>query len=662
MDDLARRAAEWGVDWEYVDARGQPRQVAPHALKRVLEVVAGAQELPTRRLLPRTVVVRSGRTSPILGSERDGLSVRWRVRAGTTRVLEGAADPTGFSTPTELPIGTFDLELTDALGESEVATLLVAPPRAYQGGSAHRIFVLGVQLYAVRSRSNWGIGDFTDLAALLRLCADLGGAGIALNPLHALFEDAADRASPYSPNSRVFLNPLYIDLSAVPEFIGLDALELAERDRLRETDFIDYRGVAALKRRALRLAYETFTQSGNARRKRDFEAFCRSRGRALSRFAAFETLRRRFDCPWWDWPPEWRQPDDLRIRQLSAEDRELRFHKFVQWLADRQLRECRVLASRLKLSLGLFLDVAVGVDAAGADAWSAQGAVVRELSVGAPPDIYNPAGQDWGLAAFNPHQLEAQKFQVFRRTIAAVMRYAGAIRLDHVLGFARLFLIPHGCPPREGTYVRYPLEALLAVVAQESMRHKCVVVGEDLGTVPENLRASLADWGIWSYLVMMFERDANGAFRSREEYVENALVTFTTHDLPTFAGWWSGHDLQCKRALGIDPGETESQRQAARVALTSALTNQGIVLPPGQEALAVTRYLAATPTRLLVVSIEDALGLKDQPNIPGTVDEYPNWRRRLPLLIEELSSSEPLNALKRVLAQSGRSTQAKNGS
>jgi 4-alpha-glucanotransferase len=194
------------------------------------------------------------------------------------------------------------------------------------------------------------------------------------------------------------------------------------------------------------------------------------------------------------------------------------------------------------------------------------------------------------------------------------------------------------------------------------MRHKCVVVGEDLGTVPENLRASLADWGIWSYLVMMFERDANGAFRSREEYVENALVTFTTHDLPTFAGWWSGHDLQCKRALGIDPGETESQRQAARVALTSALTNQGIVLPPGQEALAVTRYLAATPTRLLVVSIEDALGLKDQPNIPGTVDEYPNWRRRLPLLIEELSSSEPLNALKRVLAQSGRSTQAKNGS
>jgi len=660
MSDLARLAAQWGIDPDYVDSHGRRRAIEPQALRSILDVIARSRSEPARRFLPRTLVHRQGGTLPHRLDAPGNSTLEWRVSAGSVSVA-GTAQADGWRLPPDLPIGTYNLEvlLKSPDGDRrDRATLLVAPERAYQGDAIdpHRVWALSVQLYAVRSRRNWGHGDFTDLAALLRLAADLGAAGIALNPLHALFEDEPERASPYSPNSRIFLNPLYIDMDAVPEFPGLGTLGLADRaDRLREGEFVDYAGVAALKRRALAAAYVAFARSAEASRMRDFDAFCRRSGRALSRFAAFEALRRRLTGPWWDWPTEWRTADSGRIRELAETDEEVRFHKFVQWIADRQLRQCRKLARRLGLAIGLYLDVAVGVDAAGADAWAAQGAIIRELSVGCPPDVFNPAGQDWGLAGFNPQQLEADKFRAFRATIAVAMRDAGAIRLDHVLGLARLFLIPRGSRPCDGVYVRYPLEALLAVVAQESVRHKCLVVGEDLGTVSDHLRAALASWGIWSYLVMMFERDAAGGFHPPGHYAEQALVTFNTHDLPTFAGWWSGHDLRTRHGMGIDPGETGEQRQAAYLALEDALAGQGISWRQGGEFLATVQYLALAPSRLLVVSIEDALGLEDQTNIPGTIDEHPNWRRRLPVALEDLRDCERLIALGGVLAETGRS-------
>jgi 4-alpha-glucanotransferase len=315
----------------------------------------------------------------------------------------------------------------------------------------------------------------------------------------------------------------------------------------------------------------------------------------------------------------------------------------VQWAADRQLRSCRDLARRLGMKVGLYLDVAVGVQSDGFDAWNEQTAISRHLSVGAPPDPLNLAGQNWGLAGFNAAGLELQCFEPYRQMLQASMRYAGAIRLDHVLGLKRLYLVPHGFSPRDGAYVQMPFEALLAATALESVAHRCVVIGEDLGTVPEGFRDTIARWGIWSYLVMMFERDGRGRFRGAEEYLANALVTFNTHDLSTYAGWRSFGDLKMKRSLGIDPGESDEARWHALAMLDDVLRHHAI---DRNDFYAVAAFLAKTRSRLLAISFEDLLGVVDQPNIPGTVNEHPNWRQRLPVALGDIADAIDVAALK----------------
>jgi 4-alpha-glucanotransferase len=537
----------------------------------------------------------------------------------------------------------------------------VAPERAYSPGwftEGRRVWALGVQLYSVRSRRNWGCGDFTDLIALSELAASLGAAGVGLNPLHALFIDEPEQASPYSPNSRLFLNPLYIDVEAVPEFPGVRAAgRESDIARLRRTSMVDYSGVAAAKLAALRLAFANFRRNGSRERVDDFRTFRREQGRPLELFASFETLRASFGRVWPDWPAEWRHPNAGALRQMRrARREEFEFHEFTQWLADRQLRACRDKARALGLPLGLYLDVAVGVDPHGADAWSDQSAILTGATIGAPPDRLNTAGQRWALAAYNPRLLERQAFAPLRRTLAAAMRYAGAVRLDHVLGLNRLYVIPDGA--RSGTYVRYPLDAMLAVVAQESVSHECLVIGEDLGTVPENFRATVADRGIWSYRVMLFERASDGSFAPPARYPRSALVTFSTHDLPTFAGWCAGRDLQQKRALGMDPGETDEERAAALGALRAALAQRAGGKRHALSFPAVANYLAAAPSGILMISLEDALGVLEQPNLPGTTGEHPNWRRRLPATLEDLASDERLLALANVLRTAGRGISA----
>jgi 4-alpha-glucanotransferase len=304
------------------------------------------------------------------------------------------------------------------------------------------------------------------------------------------------------------------------------------------------------------------------------------------------------------------------------------------------------------MPIGLYLDVAVGVDAGGADAWADQGAILRGLSAGAPPDQFNPAGQNWGIAAFHPRGLASSDFEPFRRTVAAAMRHAGAIRIDHVLGLNRLFLVPHGASARDGAYFQFPLEALLAVVAQESVARRCIVIGEDLGTVPGDLRSTLADWGLWSYRVVMFERYESGLFIAPDRYPVNALATFATHDLPTYEGWRSGHDLAVRKDLGLAAGESLADRRQSCEALAGALTHAGFAAAEG--FLAVARYLAATPSRLVVISIEDVLGVAEQPNLPGTVREHPNWRQRLPIPLEEWHGQPRFRQLADVFRDAGR--------
>jgi len=370
----------------------------------------------------------------------------------------------------------------------------------------------------------------------------------------------------------------------------------------------------------------------------------------LSRYACFEVLRHKFNKPWWEWPTEWQQPNDARCAALHAgpDSIEIEFVKFIQWSADQQLQACRNLAATLGMKVGLYLDLAVGVQSDGFDAWNEQVAISRHLAVGAPPDALNTAGQNWGLAGFNAAGLEIQSFQPYREMLRASMRYAGAIRLDHVLGLKRLYLVPHGFAAADGVYVQMPFEALLAATAQESMKHRCVVIGEDLGTVPEGFREKMADWGIWSYQVMMFERDDHGSFRDIDYYAANALVTFNTHDLSTYAGWRSFSDLKLKRSLGIDPGESDDARWQALTMLTEVLRHHAI---DRHDLYAVVGFLARTKSRLLAISLEDLLGLIDQPNIPGTVNEHPNWRRRLPLTIDGIAAAIDIPALRSATAE-----------
>ncbi len=526
------------------------------------------------------------------------------------------------------------------------------PAPAYQG-DGRRVWVLAVQLYAVRSARNWGHGDFTDLASLLMLTAELGGAGVGLNPLHALFYDQPGSGSPYSPSSRLFLNPLYIDAEAVPEFDPADVAGDTEQiERLRATDLVDYAAVGGLKLATLRKAYDRFRGHASPTRRAAFDGHRRNRSSELEHFAAFETLRRRYPGKWSDWPERWRKPDPAALRALRAADPgEFGFHEYLQWNAEDQLRQCRDLARRRGLSIGLYLDTAIGVDAGGADAWMAEDAFLRDLSIGAPPDQFNPAGQDWGLTAYNPHGIAASGFEPFRQMLRAAMRHAGAIRIDHVLGLMRLFVIPHGLSAAQGVYLRCHFAAMLEVACEESRRWNCIVIGEDLGTVPENFRATLSAWGLWSYLVMLFEREHDGSLRRPENYPERAIATFNTHDLATFAGWISGHDLKTKRAIGLDPGETDEERDASRRHLRTAVAQGDSIAFD-----AVVAFLAGTPTRLVSIGLEDILGVLDQVNMPGTVSEHPNWRRRLPMPLENLGNDQRLRRVAATLARAGRSS------
>ena len=573
-------------------------------------------------------------------------AARWGVEPGYHDVLGR------WHTATQLALR----ELTAVLsaGRSEPAAAPAAKPAlAWQCGD-RPMWGLSVPLYALRSARNWGHGDFGDLASLIETVGALGCGAVGLNPLHALFPDRAEDASPYSPNSRLFLNPLYIDLNAVDEFPGLAALGLeTEVAALRAADSVAYAEVARAKLAALRACYARFGGAPGARR-RDFEEFQREQGADLVRFAAFEVLRQRFGgSSWQEWPEPWRRPDNGQLGQFCAEHADaVGFQMYVQWLADSQLQACQQLARRRGMPIGLGVDLAVGADPAGADAWAGQGDMLIGVSVGAPPDQFNLAGQNWGLTAFNPHALAASDFEPLRRLLRATMRHAGSLRIDHVLGLMRLYLIPRNGGAADGAYVRYPLEGMLTAIAEESTKAHCIVIGEDLGTVPDGLRDALARHGLWRYLVLMFEREHDGAFRAPDRYPANALATFTTHDLPTFSGWMSGQDLILKRSIGVDPGESDEARAQSRAALRAALEAHG----SGSDFPAIARYLARAPSRLVIVALEDVLGMTDQINIPGTVDQYPNWRKRMPLSIEELKADHTLSRIAEIFSQAGRAS------
>jgi len=545
-------------------------------------------------------------------------------------------------------------------------------PRCFQPAvlaDGGRIWGLSIQLYSLRSRRNWGIGDFTDLATLVEVVAAAGGHFIGLKPLHALFPDNPAHISPYSPSHRAFLNVLYIDVAAVPEFAACEPARcrLASADfqarlaALRATEVVDYVGVAEAKFAMLPLLFAQFKQTGN---KKAFAAWRQERGAALENHARYEALQAQFrktqDAWGWPaWPAEYHDPDSPAVANFAAEHADtVTYYAWLQWVADTQLAAVAARTKASGMGIGLYQDLAVGANSGGSEVWSWQSTFSIGASTGAPPDELNLLGQDWGLPPCVPHRLRAAGYQPFIDILRANMRHAGALRIDHVMGLTRLFWVPPDTPATEGAYVHYPFDDLLGIVAHESLRNACLVIGEDLGTVPEGFRERLCTAGVLSYHPLIFERYPDGQFRLPADMPRQALVAASTHDLPTLAGFWRGVDLDVRTRLMLFPSDELRQRLITerdwdRGRLLWALERAGLLpagvrkdpaaLPelPDSVIAAIQAYLGRSPAMLLVVQPEDCFGLTEQINVPGTLeDQHPNWQRKLPLAIEDWPQDE----------------------
>jgi (1->4)-alpha-D-glucan 1-alpha-D-glucosylmutase len=705
---LARLAALAGIAGSYRDAWGTRRTV-PVGTKRALLAAMGfdlstpgavalslkaMEERPWRRALEPVLVAREG-GSPhaipiVLASPAKG-RLGWRLEAEDGTRREGEARPASLPVlearridglarerrllelAPSLEPGYYRVTLCgDGLGETGEAqmTLIVAPSRCYvppalsDGGGT---WGFAVQVYGLRSPANWGMGDFGDLSALAEGAARLGAGVVGINPLHALFPTRPEHAGPYGPSSRVFLNVLYTDVEAVPDFADCPAAQATvgapefrrALAQSRKSPFVDYAGVAARKLRVLELVFRCFCDRhlGPKGRKPSprggaFRRFQAEGGRALECHALFDALSEHFtrtdsgSRSWRDWLAPYRDPGSRAVARFTADHKErIEFFQYLQWQAELQLGSVAEICRELEMGVGLYRDLAVGVDGNGGEAWAQQGLLANGASVGAPPDPFNLRGQNWGLPPVNPVALREEAYASFVALLRANMRHAGALRVDHVMGWTRVFWIPDGASPVQGGYVRYPFDDLLGIAALESHRNRCMVIGEDLGTVPRGLRNRLWDARILSYRLLYFERDKRGGFLAPKAYPDLSLVAVTTHDLPTLPGFWKGHDLALRAGLDLFPSrkaENRALRARARDRrlLLEALAREGL-MPPDLAGRAkeltelspdlveaVYRYLARTRASLLMVQFEDLLGEVEQVNLPGTTDQHPNWQRK----------------------------------
>ena len=720
---------ECGIANEYADIWGE-RQAASHQTRRALlasmGIVAASEaqaraalelrrERPwRRRLAPVQVVLAGAESVCVLLNLPDGDAQRWHrwalieehgrrhegslrpanLRAASTREVDGIRLVRyAFPLPRDPGAGyhRFSLWPVDAqLSEPQSMALIVVPPVCYRPPALAddcRIWGPAVQLYGLRSRRNWGIGDYSDLVRLVDTCADMGADVIGLNPLHSLFLDNPAHASPYSPSSRLFLNPLHLDVEAIADFdecpqVKDRANSPALRERLaslRGQALVDHEGVAREKLAILDALYTHFRArhlSPGSRRGHDFNRYREQGGAALARHALFETIqerRRRGDRDawgWHDWPMRYRDPESAAARAIAEQHRErLEFFQYLQWQAEAQLGAANARCVERGLGVGLCQDLAVGVARDGAETWANQGLYALDASIGAPADAFNLNGQDWGLPPLLPDRLRDNAYGIFIDTLRRNMARGGALRVDHVMGLMRLFWIPRTASPREGTYVHYPFEELLGIVALESQRNRCLVIGEDLGTVPDVVREHLRKTGVLSYRLLYFEKHADGRFRPPAAYPRDAVVAVATHDLPTLAGFWVGQDIRARTQLGLFGSDALRDRYQAlrgedRLELLRALAREGL-LPEGMTtdpppamgdalALAIHRFLARAPAAIFMLQPEDLLGQRHQANLPGTTDQHPNWRRKLALELEDWATDPRIGALVQGLRDDGR--------
>ena len=610
-----------------------------------------------------------------------GTSGVWRLDVelenGKRYVSEGPwrGDSTlQIALPRDIPIGYHRLTLSmSATGEewTNEQTLIVVPPRCVLPSEVlgeKPAFGLIANLYTIRSRTNWGVGDFGDLGAIATWAGSVGGDFAGVNPLHALLNRGGD-ISPYSPLSRLFRNPIYIDISAIPELEHAEDVKarltspefVAELEALRETPSIRYEQVMAVKGIALDALYRVFhdrVRGSNDARDRAYRAYVAENEPSLTKFATWMTITElEHSSDWHTWPRELQNVDGDAVERFAATHAQrVDFHRWVQFEADRQLGEAAARAKHAGMRIGLYHDLAIGSSPTGADAWAFADHFARGVSVGAPPDPYSATGQNWGIPPIDPRTMKRAGYRYFIDLIRAAFRHAGALRIDHVMGLFRLFWIPAGKQGTDGAYVKYPAEDLLGIIALESARHRAIVVGEDLGTVPPDVPPRLAKWGVLSSKVLYFEREWDGAFKRADRYPQLSLATANTHDMPTLAGFWSERDIDLRRDLGlVAAGEEEARvradRDRERGALVRLLNDERIIpdgMPRSSAELraAVHGFLWSTPAQLVGLSLDDLAGETDAVNVPGVgPDQYPSWTRKMRADLEAITSSDEADVI-----------------
>lgn len=676
---LLRLAALNGIDTEWRDYRGEHRHVGLDTVRALLravgvdaaspeEAIAAAEERERRGALPALLTGTAGGVLAVpLGAQDPHEAVAWEMvdAAGVAHHGTAAAFRSEAGTP------HLGVMLPAEIGEARLrflgreARVLVAPAACHRGALAHgRLWGTGAQLYGLRGSGDGGLGHLGVLPDLVRAAADAGADALAVSPLHALFAADPGSSSPYSPSHRAMLNGWMADPGGLPGIASREALAAAldvadGAAALEQATLVDYARAIPLRLALLRALFARFRALPEAAEPREaFAAFRRAGGATLENHARFEALHAYHfgrDSAAWDWrgwPAPYRDPGSDAVMRFAADHAgEVGFHAFLQWLATRQLDAAQAAAREAGMAVGLIADLAVGNHPGGSRAWSGTAALLPGVSIGAPPDLLNTVGQDWGLTTFAPGPLAAAGFAPFIEDLRAAMAHAGGIRLDHVMGLARIWCIPAGAKPHEGAYLRFPVADMLRIVTAESVRAGAIVIGEDLGTVPEGYGETLAAHGLYGIRVLFFEREGAG-FAPPGRYAAHATATSTTHDLATLAGWWEGADIPLRGSLGLlKQGETEDQardgRAQERQALWHALAEHGGAQGEAparaehQLGTAVARFLGATPSPLVLLPLEDATMNRDQPNLPGTVTEHPNWRRRLPRPAEAMLSEEP---------------------
>lgn len=656
---LERLAEAAGLFTSYTEIDGTRRQVPPASLRALLHGLGhAADDADAEATLAALERGRAARLVPPATASFEpapprlalnphalrGATVEWTVLGGE-RALRGACAAAalaryGEALILELPAlapGYYRVRL-EAGGEASETHLVRAPAMAWRPEESARGYGISLQLYEQIGAQSIGIGDFTDLAGLGEAAGAMGAAMLGVNPLHALFLSAPAHRSPYSPSSRLAINPLYLDVRRLPGVSDAMRERLASPAAaariaaLNAQPLIDYPAAARIKLALAREAHANFRAAGGAP---GFERYASEAAPGVKAWARFETIAAAHGSNAREWPPELQDPSSAACaRFVAAHAAEHDFHLWLQWQAESQLDAAAGRGRAAGLALGLYQDLALGADPCGAEVWAGRDDFATALAVGAPPDPLNPRGQNWGFPPFHPRRLLERGLAPFIELVRANMRHAGVLRIDHVLGLNRLFVIPPGASAADGAYLRYPLDLMLAVITLESQRARCMVIGEDLGTVPEGLRERLAERGILSLRLLYFEHTGTGQPRPPEDYPREALAMVGTHDVVPLPGWWRGEDLARTDRLGLWPtaaarGAAEAARPAERAAFAEGFQRAGLpeagAEPP---AAAAYRWLARTPSRLVSIQPEDALDIGEPVNVPGTLDEEPNWRRR----------------------------------